>query len=47
MTDSSPGERSIDLHSVDEDRLRDHLEGGDFLHLHRRRKEYGKPGCQF
>lgn len=33
MTDSSPGEGSIDLHSVDEDRLGDHLEGGDLLHL--------------
>lgn len=32
VLDGDTGERSVDLHAVDEDRLRDELEGGDLLH---------------
>ena len=32
VSDGDAGERAVDLHSLDENRLRDHLEGGDLLH---------------
>jgi hypothetical protein len=32
VLDGDTGERSVDLHAVNEDRLRDELEGGDLLH---------------
>ena len=31
VSDRYPRERAVDLHSVNERRLRDHLEGGDLL----------------
>jgi hypothetical protein len=32
VLDRDTGERAVDLHAVDENRLRDELEGGDLLH---------------
>lgn len=38
VADGDAGEGTVDLHPVDEDRLGDHLEGGDLLHLQRGRR---------
>lgn len=32
VPDRNTGERTVDLHAVNEDRLRDELEGGNLLH---------------
>jgi len=32
VSDGDAGEGTVDLHALDEDGLRDHLEGGDLLH---------------